>query len=393
MGNDGGVWSTTDVTNPSLNWTNLNASLGTIQFYPALSINPSNIAIGYGGAQDNGTHKYTGVPTWSEVAGGDGGWTAIDPVNPNNVYGEYVYLNPYKSTDGGNTFSGYLRSGITECDTSGGAQCPFIAPLVIDPSQPQNLYLGSYRVYQTNNGMISWTAISGDLTQDLGRSASTLSTLAVAPSDSNTVFAGTNNGLVWVSTNVLGATPTWTDITGNLPVRVVTNFAVSPTSASTVYVSLSGFKYGTNNGGHVYKCTFNPAIPAYTWTDVSGDLPNVPVNDIVIDPDIPNTMYIGTDTGVFRTSNGGVNWVPLMNGLPNAAIVTGLKLHRASRTLRAGTLGRGMWDLSVPLPLATSSVTNQLRPGTPTRKPGSPSSTTATPTVDSRPLGGRIRRP
>lgn len=84
-----------------------------------------------------------------------------------------------------------------------------------------------------------------------------------------------------------------------------------------------------------------------TWTDISGDLPNTPVRALVVDPALTGTFYIGADEGVLVTRNGGLNWQRLGQGLPRVR-VSDLKLHVATRTLRAATYGRGMWDLVLP---------------------------------------------
>jgi hypothetical protein len=171
-----------------------------------------------------------------------------------------------------------------------------------------------------------------------------LTTIAVAPSDSNTVYIGTSDAKVQVTINAgLGASATWTDITSTLPNRTITMVAVDPLHSMTAYVTASGFSgFGGDLQGHVFK-TINGGG---SWTDMSGNLPNTPVNDIVIDPDLPNTFYVGTDVGVFRTINGGTTWTTLSSGLPTVAVV-GLKFHHPSRTLRAVTHGRSVWDLSL----------------------------------------------
>lgn len=334
VGNDGGVWSSTDVTNTTVNWTNLNSTLAVTQFYPGLSFHPTNPNIAIGGTQDNGTQLYSGTLGWNNVTCGDGGWAAIDPSTPATIYAACQNIQILKSTTGGafGTWSS-AQSGIA-ADRS-----QFIPPLVIDSATPARLYFGTYRVWQTTNGAGSWTAISPDLT-----AGGTLTTIAVAPSDSNTVYVGSSDAKVQVTTNAgMGASATWTDITSTLPNRSVTMVAVDPLHSLTAYVTFSGFSgFGGDNQGHVFKTTTGGT----SWTDISGNLPNTPVNDIAIDPDLPNTFYVGTDVGVFSTINGGTTWSTLSSGLPTVAVL-GLKFHRPSRTLRAVTHGRSVWDLSL----------------------------------------------
>ncbi len=337
VGNDGGTWSTSDVAVNTVNWTNLNGALAITQFHPGLSIHPSDINTGFGGTQDNGTERYTGNLAWDNVTCGDGGWTAIDFMTPSTIYATCQQIDIRKSTTGG-AFGSWVQgmtSGINSKD-----RVSFIPPLVMDPSNSQSLYFGTFVVYQSRDGANSWTAISPDLT-----GGGTLTTIAVAPSDANTVYAGSSDSHVQVRTDaVAGGTGGWTDVSLGLPPRFVTQIAVDPTSAKVAYVTFSGFSgFGGDVLGHAFK-TINGGS---SWTDISGNLPNIPVNDIEVDADIPNTLYAATDVGVFRSSDGGATWSPLVTGLPRVAVL-GLKLHRPSRTLRAATHGRSMWDVIVP---------------------------------------------
>lgn len=346
LGHDGGVVSTTNVTvNPgSPAWNNLNQQLAVTEFYPGLSfnpINPQNFLIA--GSQDNGTQVYSGSLTWNNVACGDGGWTSVDPQNTNNVYAECQYNYLLKSTAGGaaNTYN-YITGSIDTND-----RVSFIAPFVMDPSSPQTLYFGTYRVYQTTNGANTWTPISPDLTDNSG---STLTTIAVAPSDSNTVFAGTDDGILHVTSNATAGTgATWTLANAGLPPRYLSQVAVSPTASSTAYATFSGFTGFGDTLGHVFKTTNLGS----SWTDISGNLPDIPVNDIAIDPDIPGTLYIATDVGIFSTDNDGQQWAPLAAGLPYTETLA-VKLHEPTRTLIAATYGRSMWELALPV-VATAS--------------------------------------
>jgi len=230
------------------------------------------------------------------------------------------------------------------------ARCGFLPPLVMDPSNSQTLYFGTHKVFQTTDGASSWTAISPDLTGGCFSPTAfcVLDTIAVAASNPNTVYAGSNDGKVQVTTNALaGAGSAWTDISNGLPPRTVTQIAVDPASDRTAYVVFSGFSGFVDTKGHVFR-TKNQGN---AWTDISANLPNIPVNAILVDADLPGALYIGTDIGVFATFDGGVSWSPFATGLPRVA-VTGLTLHRASRTLRAGTYGRSAWD--APLPAVVS---------------------------------------
>ena len=336
-GNDGGVWKT-EAPAGSIRWQNLNLTLGTIQFYPGMSIHPADPLIAYAGAQDNGTNKYTGSLQWEGLTPcGDGGWTAIDPTNTDIVYTACQNRLLYRSYNAGD----HWISISGEIETQGD-RVLFIAPLVIDVKRPNTLYFGTNRLWQTINNGTTWTPISNDVT---GSSTAKISCIGVSPVDSNRVYVGTSNGRIMTTTTALsGPSATWGAPGTGLPGRYVTSVVPDPVTPSVAYATVSGFSYPPYDlTGHVFKTT-NGGL---SWFDISGDLPNTPANEIVVDPDIPSTLYAATDVGVFKTQNGGQNWVVAGAGLPNSAVVS-LKLHRASRTLRAATHGRGAWDLSVP---------------------------------------------
>jgi hypothetical protein len=108
------------------------------------------------------------------------------------------------------------------------------------------------------------------------------------------------------------------------------------------YVTLSQYPTGGDPPGHVFKTTDGGG----TWSDISSNLPNVPANDIVINPDVANTIYVAAETGVFISTNGGSSWSPLGTGLPRVPVYS-LKLLRPARILRAATWGRSAWDLAL----------------------------------------------
>jgi uncharacterized protein (TIGR03437 family) len=220
-------------------------------------------------------------------------------------------------------------------------------------TNPQRLYFGTFRLYQSTDAAGSWNAISTDLTSG----ANTVTAIGVAQSNPDTVYVGTGDGRVQVTNSALSGTDAkWTDRSSRVPNRVVTQIAVDPTNSSTAYVTLSGFALPWDSEGNVLTTTNG----AETWQDITSNLPNIPMNDIVIDPDLPKTLYVASDLGTFGTNNGGTSWSVLGSGLPQVSVM-GLKLHRPTRTLRAATYGRGMWDLAVvpigikyPVPVVTS---------------------------------------
>lgn len=347
VGNDGGAYSTIDLTSTPNTWTPLNGTLAITQFYPGLSIPPANVNAGYGGTQDNGVQKYSGTTTWTGVACGDGGRTLIDPATPSTVYVSCLEGTLNKSLDAGGSFQDASNGIIPE-------RHEFVAPLQMDPSNSLRLYYGTFRVYQTTDGAAHWRPISPDLTvpgQIVGISA-----LALAPSDPNTIYAASgNDGIskMFVTANALaGPGSTWTDRTGALPPRFPTAIAVDPRDARTAFVAFAGFSsFHGDTQGHVFV-THDRGV---TWNDVSGNLPNLPVNDLLCDPDLPNVVYAATDSGVWETAGGGNAWFQPGAGLPRVP-VRGLAFHRPTRTLRAGTYGRSVWDLLAPLP--TPAVNN-----------------------------------
>lgn len=338
LGNDGGAYSSANPTAAKPKFTALNKTLSVTQFYPGLAIVPGNPKSAIGGTQDNGTVLYSGTATWKDVTCGDGGYTAIDPSAPATFYATCQQIDIAKSTASG-AFGTWAaaQSGIDTND-----RVDFIPPLVLDQKTPANLYFGTYRVWQTTNGAGAWQAISPDLTNGPAFWG-VITTIAVAPTSSSTVWVGTGDSNVQVTQNALaGAAATWTRVSGAaLPPRIITSLAVDPTNAAAAYVGFSGFTGFGDSLGHV----FHTANLGAAWTDVSGNLPNVPVNALLINPRKPAQIFAGTDLGVFYSDTAGTTWSPLVDGLPNVAVL-GLTFDAATKTLRAATHGRGVWDLN-----------------------------------------------
>ena len=377
-GDDGGVWASSNVltgaASTQVAWSDLNTTLNLTQFYPGSSIHPSNPQVAFAGSQDNGTQMFTGSLNWDDTgACGDGGWTAIDPQIPSTVYaacaatGRFeVNKNQFDGVPGPNAQNWIaLDNPGMDRDNQN-----FIPPLVLDPDNPQNLYFGTFEVWQSTNAGVSWNIVSPDLTgsnsnQNCGGGACVITAMSVAPSSSSTVYVGTDEGFMFVSNNVTSVTPTFTEIDhANTPGRVVTQVVASPAAPNTAFASFSGFSgFNGDNLGHIFETTNGGT----SWTDISGNLPNTPVNDVVVDPDnvTNNTIYVATDVGVFATSNGGTSWSELASGLPHIEC-TSLKLDETARILQVGTHGRGVWDLQLPFAAGITSALTGISPASTT---------------------------
>jgi photosystem II stability/assembly factor-like uncharacterized protein len=332
LGNDGGVYIS---ENGGSTWTFCD-NMPITQFYTC-EVDEQHPERFYGGTQDNGTNRTLSGndDDWQSIYWGDGFFVLVDPSNNNYVYAEYQYGNFARSTDGGYNFSSAM-TGISSSDRKN-----WNTPFIIDPNNPQVLYFGANRLYKTTNRAASWTAISPDLSNGGGGvnvTWGTITTIAAAPSNSQCIYAGTDDGNVWRTSN--GGT-NWTKISEDLPLRWVTRVAVDPVTESTVYVTLSGYRYDSYLP-HVFRSTDG----GDTWQDITGDLPEAPVNDIIVDPLVDSALYVGTDFGVFVSWNLGEYWQLLGDNLPNVPIVD-LRFHEPTHTLVAATYGRSMFSFSL----------------------------------------------
>ena len=331
LGCDGGVYLS---QNGGSSWIHLE-NLPNIQFYTC-EIDYQYPQRLYGGAQDNGTLRtMTGnTDDWTMIFGGDGFRVLVDPANNNYVYCEYQYGQFQRSTNGGNSF-GYAMNGINSGD-----RFNWNTPVVFDPSNPSVLYLGSNKVYKTTNRASSWQVISPDLTggQPGNLVYGTIYSISVSPVNPGVIYAGTDDGRVWVTVN---GGSNWQNVSAGLPQRWVTSVAADPFDVNKVYVTFSGYKFDS----------YIPHImvshnKGFSWEDISADLPQAPVNIIIPDPLNDSALYVGSDVGVYVSWNDGENWGLLGDGLPNVPVLD-LKLHAPTHTLVAATYGRSMYKIQL----------------------------------------------
>jgi hypothetical protein len=356
LGNDGGFYSAFGGS-----WQ-ASQNLPITQFYDG-TVDANNANKILGGAQDNGTLKTeTGPFGWTEILGGDGFQPIVNTVNTNNVLAEWQYCcdkgGLRRSTNNGASFNsttGWSASDRYDWNT----------PIVVSPRNPNTLLAGSQRVYRSINTGAAWTPISGDLSTNpvAGTVYGTITTLAISNADSNLFLAGTDDGRVWRSQNAGGL---WQDISAGLPVHYVTRVAADASDPQVVYVAFSGFGEDLHD-----PRVFRSVDRGSHWTSINGNLPDAPVNDLVVDPALPGTLYAGTDLGVFVTRNLGQTWTPLGGTMPIQP-VWDLELHAASRKLYAFTHGRSAWALdlgTVSLSVPSTQSASRLELSAPSPNP------------------------
>jgi photosystem II stability/assembly factor-like uncharacterized protein len=318
IGTDGGVWRSSD---DGETWRSRREGLVTYQFYD-ICVAQSDPMFMMGGTQDNGVPGRQGIDTWFQTTIlSDGMVCNITPTNANEVFAEKQRGIHYKSTDGGHNWF-FIISGITGTGL-------WVTPVDQDQNDPDHLYTSTDAgIFRTTNGGALWVRMTG------AEDASTW--LSISPIDGNSVWSlegaearySTDDGETWTTAAPYG-------FSHNAPLRVHAH----PTNLDAALVTFGGY----TPLGHIGYTT----DMGQSWEEVSGDLPVMPVNTIVVDPSRPDDWYIGTDVGVWMSSDGGEHWLPFEAGLPNA-IVLDLEIQRSTRKLVAGTYGRGVWEVDLP---------------------------------------------
>jgi photosystem II stability/assembly factor-like uncharacterized protein len=331
-GNDGGIYRSTSAGNI---WTFLPDQPIT-QVYRLALADPLPDAI-FIGTQDNGTYRTLagGLDDWQHIFGGDGFQPLVHPLFGNRVWAQYQYGRLSYSSNGGGSWQ-TATSGVSSADRVG-----WNMPLIQDPTDPDRRYLATHRVYRST-GNVSWEIFSPDLTDgphldNPGQVRGSLTTLAVSPLDGDVVWAGSDDGLVHVRTELTG----WTDVSAGLPQRWITSVRCDPFARETAYVTVSGFRWAEPMP-HVYRTVDLGA----NWEPIVGNLPEAPANEILPDPDVPGRYFVATDVGVYETTDGGTTWSAFGADLPRV-VVTSLSFRRDTRTLVVGTYGRSTFAIAV----------------------------------------------
>jgi photosystem II stability/assembly factor-like uncharacterized protein len=330
-GNDGGVYRSEMGGSAGIPLP----GLPTFQFYTCEidHLMPERL---FGGAQDNGISVVTDLDLyeWDLISTGDGFRVLIDPVDNDYWYMETQYGNLIRSTDGGFSFDG-ATNGIHHGD-----RFNWHTPVILHPNDPSILFYGTNRLYKSINRAEMWSVISPDLTDNADQHNlvfGTITSISVSPVNDQIIYVGTDDGNVQVTLN---GGMTWSKVSSALPDRWVTSVNADPEDENTAFVTYSGFRFGEAIG-HIYKTTNKGAH----WIDISGDLPDVPVNDLIVAP-FTDQVFIATDIGVFHSTDEGLTWESLGSGLPNV-VITDLDFHATEKLLVAASYGRGMYRIDL----------------------------------------------
>ena len=368
FGNDGGIFKAIDIHQPGTEpqppflqgWAELNNNYGVTQFYGGAVHAGSGRIVG--GAQDNGTlclASGSDSEHWTSWFGGDGGWCAADPGDPTVFYGEYVFLNIHRNTDGCATSDSngdrYISGQFWNATNNSWAWKPvpfqipdartqdalFIAPFVLDPGNLNRLLAGGLSLWETTSAKAPNTPTSGPRWQAIKPSTGHhITTVAVSPANSDVVWVGHEDGAVYRSVDASGGAPSWQrrDHAGSKPLtpnRYCTRIVPHATDVLVAYVTFGGYVsdnvWVTRDGGT-------------TWTALGAALPAAPVQTLSVHPRRPQCVYIGTEVGVFGSEDGGATWSPTNQGPANVAID---ELFWDGQTLLCATHGRGMYRIDL----------------------------------------------
>ena len=376
----------------------MNRGIQTLQFQ-SLSVSPFNARLLQGGTQDNGTWQSTASPAkWNNTMIGDGGQSGFDAAVPNFRFHTFFSATPDINLANGDIAAwNWIGDQIYNTEPQA-----FYVPIIADPKVSKTMFVGTGHVWRTKTwGMATatdaaytarcneWTGEFDDFCGDwlpLGatsyvplpfpnlpapssysatrltasgalygtdRSGGTVAAVERTTQNTGTLWAATSTGRVFISTNA-DAEPASAvaflrldRLAAAAPNRFVSGIHIDPKHANRAWISYSGFNAATPaTPGHVFEVTYDPAAGTATWRDVSYDLGEIPITDVVRD-DKTGDLYVASDAGVYRLQAGDTDWTLAGQGMP-AVEVAGLTLRPGTRRLYAATHGLGAWLLTLP---------------------------------------------
>jgi photosystem II stability/assembly factor-like uncharacterized protein len=330
LATDGGLYKT---NNDAVSWVDAE-DIQSSQFYH-VDLNPHEPGVYWGGMQDNGTAKgnAASADSWEKIYGADGFHSEFRSDDDNIFYVEYQNggIIGYDGFDFFNATTGIVASDRRNWN----------APYMISRFDDDVLYTGTYRMYKSTAGVYpNFSPISSDLTDGIifGSGFHTLTTINEDFFDSDILYAGTTDANVW---RTLNGGASWDNITMGLPEHYVTDLITSPSTPNRIFVTHSGYKENEFIP-HIHRSDDNGT----TWNDISGDLPNLAINAMVVHPHNDDYIFVATDGGVYFTENGGGSWERMGYSMPILAVYD-IEFDLATNRIVAGTYARGIWSIAM----------------------------------------------
>ncbi|GAA3844078.1 hypothetical protein GCM10022403_090010 [Streptomyces coacervatus] len=364
VGDDGGVFrrplnGSANADGHATDWTSLNdGTMDALQYYSVgVGVDPAGRGVAItGGLQDNGQSELRpGDHVMGSNFGGDGGDTITDPANGCNIAQEYVYLavsvtNNCAVNDGSwvTDPSKATSYSVAPPDSATG-EARFIAPLNADIKDPKVWVAGGRHVWINNKGYAIRSGSEWVGAYDLGAGH----TATAVASSGGKVYAawcgpcnnqGFTRGIAVGNADGTGWHQLTLPVDGTVPNRYLSGLAIDPANSDHVLLAVNGFSRKWTEGpgagvGHLFE-TRNGGV---TWTDISGNLPDVPANSVALLKG--GTIALGTDLGVLVRMPGSASWKVAGGNLPTTAVLQ-VRTGPDGR-LYAATHGRGIWVIDV----------------------------------------------
>ena len=320
----------------------------------------------YGAQQDNSTFAIRsrtsggsiGERDWWPVAGGESGYIAPDPNNPNVTFGGSYggYLNKYDAElDLSDRIDVWPDNPMGAGAKDAKYRFQWTFPIVISPHNPDVLYATSQHVHRSTDEGMSWETVSPDLTRNDSTKQdesggpitkddtsveyyNTIFSFVESPIEPGLLWAGADDGLIHISRD---NGESWENITPkDMPEAMISIIDASHHVSGTAYIAATRYKFGDFS-----PMLFKTTNYGKSWSKIITGIPPMDFTRAIReDPNRSGLLYAGTETGVYVSFNAGEQWQQLQLNLP-AVPITDLAVHKRDKDLIVATQGRSFWIL------------------------------------------------